>query len=171
MKTVNNEKIWEDELVFSEYLILDDIRNNSAWNQRWFVVHRGSKSPCKADSELQYAIEKGVMDAYNECPWRYYVAIVREQQRHLSKDEFSSLIQTCEDDILNAQEQIKTSISGEVTECTHMSSALMDILEMKGGLDSYRTAKTIAKNLETIDPIRKKYWKLRCANLESKLQE
>ena len=169
LKTVNHDKIWEDELIFSEYLILDDIRNNSAWNQRWFVVHRGSKSPCNADSELQYALEKGIMDAYNECPWRYYVAIVREQQRYLSKDEFSSLVQACERDMIHAQEQVKMSIAGNVSECTHLSSALMDILEMKGGFDAYSTAKAIAQELETLDPIRKKYWKLRSTNLESKL--
>jgi protein farnesyltransferase/geranylgeranyltransferase type-1 subunit alpha len=169
LKTVNDDKLWEDELVYSEYLILDDIRNNSAWNQRWFVVHRGSKLPCKVESELEYALEKGIMDAYNECPWRYLVAIVREQQRYLSKEDFSSLIQKCEHDIVHAQKQVETSIVGDVRECIHLSSAWMDILEMKGDLDSYQTAKNIAKDLETLDPIRKKYWKLRCSNLQSKL--
>ena len=33
-----NDDILEQELEFIDKLLLDDIRNNSAWNQRFFVV-------------------------------------------------------------------------------------------------------------------------------------
>lgn len=35
MKTYS---LWENELQYVEELISEDIRNNSAWNQRYFVV-------------------------------------------------------------------------------------------------------------------------------------
>ncbi len=30
--------LWADELQYVDLLLLDDLRNNSAWNQRYFVV-------------------------------------------------------------------------------------------------------------------------------------
>ena len=35
---IQTYKLWDGELAFIEKLISDDIRNNSAWNQRYFVV-------------------------------------------------------------------------------------------------------------------------------------
>jgi protein farnesyltransferase/geranylgeranyltransferase type-1 subunit alpha len=34
----NKDQIWEGELRFAEGLLNDDVRNNSAWNHRFFVV-------------------------------------------------------------------------------------------------------------------------------------
>lgn len=31
-------KVWEDELEFTHHLLVTDVRNNSAWNHRWFTV-------------------------------------------------------------------------------------------------------------------------------------
>ena len=31
-------ELWEDELEYVEQLLAEDLRNNSAWNQRYFVV-------------------------------------------------------------------------------------------------------------------------------------
>lgn len=31
-------KLWDNELEFVENLLEDDVRNNSAWNQRHFVI-------------------------------------------------------------------------------------------------------------------------------------
>lgn len=33
-------KLWDGELAFVEELLEDDVRNNSAWNQRHFVISR-----------------------------------------------------------------------------------------------------------------------------------
>ncbi len=33
-------RLWERELAFTERLLRDDVRNNSAWNQRFFVLAR-----------------------------------------------------------------------------------------------------------------------------------
>ena len=35
-------KLFEQELEYIDRLILDDIRNNSAWNQRFFVIQHRS---------------------------------------------------------------------------------------------------------------------------------
>mmetsp|Transcript_19269 Transcript_19269/g.32647 ORF Transcript_19269/g.32647 Transcript_19269/m.32647 type:complete len:271 (-) Transcript_19269:18-830(-) len=33
--------LWDGELEYVERCLDEDVRNNSAWNQRWFVVHKG----------------------------------------------------------------------------------------------------------------------------------
>jgi hypothetical protein len=33
-------RLWESELAFTERLLREDVRNNSAWNQRFFVLAR-----------------------------------------------------------------------------------------------------------------------------------
>lgn len=35
---VKEYKLWSDELDFCKRLLLEDIRNNSAWNHRYFVI-------------------------------------------------------------------------------------------------------------------------------------
>lgn len=35
---VQEYKLWDNELEFVESLLEDDVRNNSAWNQRHFVI-------------------------------------------------------------------------------------------------------------------------------------
>ena len=32
-------ELWENELEYVNQLIVDDLRNNSAWNQRYFVIN------------------------------------------------------------------------------------------------------------------------------------
>ena len=39
--------LWASELAYAETLIAADVRNNSAWSQRWFVVH-GAPGTCAA---------------------------------------------------------------------------------------------------------------------------
>ena len=36
---------WQAELAFAEALLAEDVRNNSAWNHRWFVLTRGGGAP------------------------------------------------------------------------------------------------------------------------------
>lgn len=35
--------LWDDELDYVDTLLEDDVRNNSAWNQRYFVVSHTTK--------------------------------------------------------------------------------------------------------------------------------
>lgn len=48
-------KLWDNELEFVENLLEDDVRNNSAWNQRHFVIsHTTGFSDCAVlEREIQ----------------------------------------------------------------------------------------------------------------------
>jgi protein farnesyltransferase/geranylgeranyltransferase type-1 subunit alpha len=121
--TVNDmlTSLWENELIYTEDRINDDIRNNSAWNYRWYVIHHRNSyrtnainstgtrtnsndlttlvqtppfniydtalSSFFANIEIEYAIQIATIDPYNESPWKYLIAILREQQQQQNEDQ------------------------------------------------------------------------------------
>ena len=48
--------VWQGELAYVNQLLAEDVRNNSAWNHRWFVVFARA-TPASAD----------VVDRENRC--------------------------------------------------------------------------------------------------------
>lgn len=64
--------LFQEELAFIERLLLDDIRNNSAWNQRFFVISRtegwGREVVAR---EVAFAMEKIQLVKRNESAWNY----------------------------------------------------------------------------------------------------
>ena len=110
MRTVNNPLLWKSEVDYSHSKIIDDPRNNSAWNQRWFATHEGqiaissakgegtSGIKCNdsqegrvilsadmASEEAHYALCGAKLDPYNESPWRYLIGVLMEQWRYAHK--------------------------------------------------------------------------------------
>ncbi len=79
---------------------MDDPRNNSAWNQRWFATHEGQIAAALtagesaqsvlsldlAEEEAHYGICGAKLDPYNESPWRYLIGVLMEQWRFAQKD-------------------------------------------------------------------------------------
>lgn len=63
--------LMDKELEFVEYLISQDMRNNSAWNQRYFVVNNSDPNPSMIDKELQYTFDKIKILSKNESAWNY----------------------------------------------------------------------------------------------------
>ena len=65
---------------FVDQLLEEDIRNNSAWNQRHFVVvNTTSYTPEVLAAEVEYAktaIKKAV---HNESPWNYLRGILMQE--------------------------------------------------------------------------------------------
>ncbi len=44
-----SSSLWESELAFTDRLLREDLRNNSAWNQRFFVLARGRLAGTQAE--------------------------------------------------------------------------------------------------------------------------
>mgnify|MGYP006106845411 FL=1 len=162
-------------------LIQEDVYNNSAWNQRWFVSHRGKQQKQQqpliginaARQEADFAISHGAMlDPYNESPWRYLIGILQEQhrlcytQKQQNNDNMAALIKIMiaeyeakinSDDLRN----VMIDANRNPDMCVHMTNARIDLLEMIDTEDSLQMAITLAGGLATkFDTIRKKYWLL-----------
>jgi len=95
LRTVNDDTLWGEELKYVHYLISDDDhRNNSAWNQRWFVSHRGSTALSIDDAKVEadYAFNSSKIDPYNESPWRYFIGILSEQHKNMTDEKSEYLL-------------------------------------------------------------------------------
>lgn len=63
---------YDGELEYADSLLEKDIRNNSAWNQRYFVLQNTTKfEPEVIDREVDYALAKITIVKKNESAWSY----------------------------------------------------------------------------------------------------
>ncbi|GAA5945260.1 hypothetical protein JCM1841_000945, partial [Sporobolomyces salmonicolor] len=65
--------VWQGELEYVDKLLTEDIRNNSAWNHRFFVCFEsGQMGPEEVgESEIQYAKGKLAISPNNPSAWNY----------------------------------------------------------------------------------------------------
>jgi protein farnesyltransferase/geranylgeranyltransferase type-1 subunit alpha len=157
-------------------LIEQDVRNNSAWNQRWFAVHKGHKYPPitieAASMEAKYVNEYAAQDPYNESPFRYLVALVKEQRKNTDEvgidvdekrqaSKYTELLTAVE----AGMEEMKVEL-GKGNDCPSLISAYIDVLQIKNDEDSIRKAVDMANDLSMqFDIVRKKYWSMRKTKL------
>jgi protein farnesyltransferase/geranylgeranyltransferase type-1 subunit alpha len=91
--TNESHYIYDNEMLYCDHFIQLDIRNNSAWNHRWYMVHHRhghhnttttgnvTNTPLPLhilEQEVDYTIPIITMDPYNESPYKYLQALVRE---------------------------------------------------------------------------------------------
>lgn len=144
--------LWEGhgELEEAEAFIEDDIRNNSAWNFRWFLTFgREEKGDWKVtdqiwEREFEYAKGKIQLVPHNESPWNYLRGLLQRKKRPLA------------DEATFAERFASVQKPDEVR-----SSFALDFLADAYAEDQSKLldAKTALELLETrYDPIRAKYW-------------
>lgn len=70
---------------FVDSLIIEDVRNNSAWNQRYFVMnnHQGW-SDLNVQKEICYTLEKIKFVKNNESAWNYLRGVLLHDKRGIS---------------------------------------------------------------------------------------
>jgi protein farnesyltransferase/geranylgeranyltransferase type-1 subunit alpha len=169
LRTLNDDTAWTDEVLYTEYLIDEDLHNNSAWNGRWFAVHRGQKELLSVETDgpaqADYAIKIARLDPYNESPWRFLIAVLNEQRPQLSHDQFIELVESYLGRILEIQENV-VEPSGKGP-CPNLLSAQVDLLEWMSDDSSKTKALDYLEELKTHDPIRKRYWAMRQQQIQA----
>lgn len=214
-KNDNDNVIWIQEQGYTDVLIQMDPRNNSAWNHRWFVIHRGQQPQpqqpqpqqqqqqeeeqppeegivtrgyrldlATAKQEAEYALQGARLDPFNESPWRYLIAILKEQLPGMEPDKRLELLSEFEEKAWSVQDVLQefygstttttttTARSDEdsVVSCPNLISAVIDILECKGDTESLEKVYAMTKVMaEQHDTIRRNYWNLRCRQVEDEL--
>ena len=152
--------VWGEERNCTSRWIQTDVRNNSAWNHRWFTMHRGQADrplePLASDEEAEYALQQATLDPHNESPWRYLVAIVKERIKTLSSETDRILT-------LERYEAKATAVQPDISNTDEdaavpLWAAITDLAELRG--DSGRV-KELTDRLVELDPIRQKYWRWR----------
>ncbi|KAF9912212.1 CAAX geranylgeranyltransferase alpha subunit [Lobosporangium transversale] len=151
---------WDEELTYIDELLTDDVRNNSAWNQRYFVVAFGPKELSNeiVQREVEYAKSKIERTPNNESPWTYLTGVLKKAQRPLS-------------DIKDFCERLHTIPRAKFSS-PFLHSTLMDIYEQEAKENRSATSLIKAKEAadllaEKIDTIRSKYWNWRKTQLQT----
>ncbi|XP_037708684.1 protein farnesyltransferase/geranylgeranyltransferase type-1 subunit alpha [Drosophila subpulchrella] len=75
---IRSFKLYDDELNFVDRLICEDQRNNSAWNQRFFVIKHLGFTPDLIQRELSYTMNRIRIIKNNESAWNYLVGVMRQ---------------------------------------------------------------------------------------------
>jgi len=136
--------LWEGEHLLIEQLLEQDIRNNSAWNQRYFVVSNTTDmSLTVRQSEVHWALEKAALAPNNESAWSYIRGMMESHQ----KADFPELV-----------EKIDAYCQREPppAQCLELKADLFLERKDKASIDE---ALIIFQRLGTdIDVIRSRYW-------------
>ncbi|KAF9934201.1 CAAX geranylgeranyltransferase alpha subunit [Linnemannia zychae] len=149
---------WHDELGYTDQLIEKDMRNNSAWNQRFFVVTNspGGLTEEVLQREVQFAKSKIEKMPSNESPWVYLTGILTKGNHKVTE-----LKEFCEGLLQTPRANFSSFVH----------STLLDIYEAEAkeqkSAASIEKAKEEATMLaEKVDSIRSKYWNWRKAQLQ-----
>ncbi|GFP55548.1 protein farnesyltransferase/ geranylgeranyltransferase type-1 subunit alpha [Trichoderma asperellum] len=156
------------ELATTQSMIEDDLRNNSAWSHRFFIVFsdpsistKGSASTehdpkvpdAIIDREIAYAQEKIKLAPQNQSSWLYLRGVLAKGGRGLDTvGEFAS--------------QFFSNLGAEDEEVTssHALDLMSEVYHKQGDIEK---AKLCLKELsEKWDPVREGYWKYRLSELK-----
>jgi len=144
---------YKDEIGFVNFLIQDDVRNNSAWNQRFFVISNWKREDTEKllNDEIDYTWDKILLAPSNESPWSYLQGLFL-----LS----SEVTLATSDTLYERCVALHKSGSNSVP----MLGFLIDLYDArlrvgKETEEAYHEALKICKLLaDTLDRIRKPYW-------------
>lgn len=156
---------WEGELDYCQQLLEDDIFNNSAWNQRHFVITRSpflGGLEAMREFEVSYTIKAIRANPENESPWRY----LRGLYQHDTEALISSLqIPSLCVEVLSAKNNFIFALSLILDLLCHgfnpseeMKNAVQVLKNSDSQPSDLSLADTICGILESVDPMRKNYW-------------
>lgn len=143
--------LWDNELSYIDDMLKLDLRNNSAWNQRYFMISKWKKLSREVIAEeIQYAFKFISKAPNNQSPWAYLKGLLLNR----SFSEFPELKETC------------LTMKEKFVSCSHVHSLLADIYEQENTPESKAKAKehflALANNLDTM---RQKYWLYRAEKI------
>ncbi|XP_060671935.1 protein farnesyltransferase/geranylgeranyltransferase type-1 subunit alpha isoform X2 [Ziziphus jujuba] len=163
---------WDDELSYCDELLEEDIFNNSAWNQRYFVItnsplHGGLKA--MRTSEVSYTVKAVIAYPENESSWRYLRGLYKDDNHSWVND--AQVSSACLK-VLSAKNNYVFALSTLLDLICHgfqPNQEFRDIVDALGTPDSDRQGSDLAKSicsvLERVDPIRANYWRWRRSKL------
>lgn len=146
--------LYDNELAFVDRLISEDIRNNSAWNQRFFVLKHFGFTIERIQSELQYTMNRIRFVKNNESSWNYLKGVLRQSESR-SLNQFPEVVAFCEELYNNNSRSpylLAFLIDAHVEKCLKCSDVQeKEIVSRK----VYNLCDDMSKKH---DVIRRKYW-------------
>ena len=152
---VRQFSIWDLEIPYLESLIQSDVRNNSAWNHRWYVVFgRATYDKVSGyaiddkmiEREIEYSKAKILEEPQNQSPWNYLRGVLKKKGNGLR--ECSEFAEQFAD--LEREDEVRSSHALDF-----LADAWMEAEEKE------RAGKALELLARRYDPIRKNYWNYR----------
>jgi len=167
----NQPEMWAGELSSIEGLLVDDIRNNSAWNHRFFIVFdtlplhspklTAEEFKAIVHREIEFTKQQILKAPNNPSAWNYLRGVLKRGSIPLNSVEEFAIPLTKTADELDAESAWPADLN------KHSDLPVPAAVELLA--DSYSGSQSKAKNAlelygllaEKLDPIRKGYWQFR----------
>ncbi len=135
-----------EEDAFSRQMIERDVRNNSAWNERFWVAEQLGwfADPGKTGAEVEYALQQARRAPSNESPWLYLRGIA---QRCPGAVEVARL----------------EELAAQWVLCVPVRALLVFLHEKSGNAEA--ALRVCRECADTVDTLRSKYWSYRAATI------
>ncbi|KAI0659719.1 protein prenylyltransferase [Cubamyces menziesii] len=164
-------RLWAGERPYAEALLDADVRNNSAWHHRFFVVFSSGVRLGDEDREqvlrreLSFVKEKIALAPNNASAWNYLRGVLE-----FTKTPFETLTSFVlpytapkppapEDEVVDLDNPLPSQ-DAELP-CVAALEFLADVYEKRGGDDTAKAVEIWKTLANEKDIIRKKYWEYR----------
>lgn len=153
--------LWSAELPFLEKLLELDIRNNSAWNHRFYTV-KSLNWPFTDEvrrRELEFAVNALKKVPHNESAWNYLGGFFGEGEGRAKWDSMPELETACRELAASTEASVGTPCRFAIETLASICVARNDV---KGALRYYA-------QLAEQDKVRANYWKWKADVLSSRV--
>lgn len=168
LAVVDHFGLWQEELVFTALMIGEDMRNNSAWNQRCHILSRpgGDTSQAVLEGELDFAAKTIRKAPHNQSPWNYIRGIAKLGGARTGLSHCSRIHSLCQE-VLEELPSCSPALALLADVYTAQTQALIGKGEQDAGGAISELAKKCFRGLLVADPIRRHYWQFRLKALNA----
>ncbi|KZT69178.1 protein prenylyltransferase [Daedalea quercina L-15889] len=166
----DEERLWAGERAWVEDLLEKDVRNNSAWHHRFFVVWSSGVREGDEDREavgrreLAFAKEKIALAPNNPSAWNYLRGVLEHTKTPLSA--LTTFVQlytvsspSIAPEVMDLDNPVPTE--GAQLPCVNALEFQADIYEQEGGTQITKAVEIWKSLANEYDTMRKKYWEYR----------
>lgn len=163
-------ELWDGELDYVESLLDDDIRNNSAWNHRWFCVFARflyddlpeQTWTAKRRAEMAYTLDKIAVAPNNQSAWNYLRGLHRGLRPVIPMRETRDTVLSY---VSPKDHSAGTGPESADSPPPALEWLLDSVLEQyegdKANKELANEARGLLTRLTAVDPIRANYWRFR----------
>ncbi|CCM03299.1 uncharacterized protein FIBRA_05427 [Fibroporia radiculosa] len=162
-------RLWAGERAWVEHMVERDVRNNSAWHHRFFIVWGSGMRVGDEDRErtlkreLMYVKEKIALAPNNPSAWNYLRGILEHTHTPFSTQAiFVQLYTTSAStpgDVFDLDNPPPSASA--VLPCENALEFLADIYEQEGGAQISKAIEIWRSLADEHDTMRRKYWEYR----------